>query len=257
MFLLTSYCSWRTCSLCFAAEFAGFMQSRCIRGCGWRTRLGLEWLRVSVGSESGQGRFDVCPLRLGACCVGRCTARRQRIRPRASGLPAAAAGAAPVVRAAHGHAGHLGRKWSPGAEVSGCGGYERTRNPRRLLHSWSDTKRHECEASLKNRTSLKWNQRRQCAQMSSAVMICGRCDECHARLRSIASGRVTTVRPSPKAPSIRSHRRLQVSTCVPVRCQAFLEAPSIASRLKLGLTALRKHRKVLVALTSLKGLEDA
>jgi len=42
-----------------------------------------------------------------------------------------------------------------------------------------------------------------------------------------------------------------------VRCQAFLEAPSIASRLALGLTALRKHRKVLVALTSLKGLEDA
>ena len=46
-------------------------------------------------------------------------------------------------------------------------------------------------------------------------------------------------------------------TYVTVRCQAFLEAPSIASRLKLGLTALRKHRKVLVALTSLKGLEDA
>ena len=52
-------------------------------------------------------------------------------------------------------------------------------------------------------------------------------------------------------------RSSQVSTYVAVRCQAFLEAPNIASRLKLGLTALRKHRKVLVALTSLKGLEDA
>ena len=50
---------------------------------------------------------------------------------------------------------------------------------------------------------------------------------------------------------------VQVSTHVPVRCQAFLEAPSIASRLKLGLTALRKHRKVLAALMSLKGLDEA
>ena len=38
--------------------------------------------------------------------------------------------------------------------------------------------------------------------------------------------------------------------------QALLEAPSIESRLKLGLTALRKHRKVLAALSSLKSLED-
>ena len=50
---------------------------------------------------------------------------------------------------------------------------------------------------------------------------------------------------------------VQVSTHVPVRRQAFLEAPSIASRLKLGLTALRKHRKVLAALMSLKGLDEA
>ena len=38
--------------------------------------------------------------------------------------------------------------------------------------------------------------------------------------------------------------------------QALLEAPSIESRFKLGLTALRKHRKVLAALSSLKSLED-
>lgn len=38
--------------------------------------------------------------------------------------------------------------------------------------------------------------------------------------------------------------------------QALLEAPSIETRFKLGLTALRKHRKVLAALSSLKSLED-
>lgn len=49
---------------------------------------------------------------------------------------------------------------------------------------------------------------------------------------------------------------LVMSQVANVHVQALLEAPSIESRFKLGLTALRQHRKVLAALTSLKSLED-
>lgn len=38
--------------------------------------------------------------------------------------------------------------------------------------------------------------------------------------------------------------------------QALLEAPSIKRRFELSLRALREHRKVLAALTSLETLED-